>query len=235
MPWYLAGGLSHERICEALQTGAWGVDISGGVESAPGCKSPELIRQFVDGVRSAEKSMRGADSNGENADISGFFGPYGGQFVAETLVAPLNELSAGWLQFREDADFLQELRRRQLEFIGRPTPLYFANRLSQKYGLRLWLKREDLAHTGAHKINNALYQAMLAQRLGKTRLIAETGAGQHGVATAAAAAHLGLSCTVFMGAVDTQRQQLNVKRMEMLGAKVVPVNLDRPDNECHKS
>jgi tryptophan synthase beta subunit len=152
----------------------------------------------------------------------GRFGAYGGQYVPETLVANLHELEAAFESVRVDRDFRAELDSTLREFVGRATPLYFAERLSADWGGRVFLKREDLAHTGAHKINNAVGQALLAKRLGKTRIVAETGAGQHGVATAAACARLGLECVVYMGALDCERQRPNVERMKLLGAKVVP-------------
>ncbi len=157
-------------------------------------------------------------------DAKGHFGQFGGSFVAETLMHPLQELTEAWLRYREDADFLAELDADLRDYVGRPSPIYFARRLSEKIGgARIVLKREDLNHTGAHKINNTVGQAMLAQRMGKTRIIAETGAGQHGVASATVAARLGLECVVYMGATDIERQKINVYRMTLLGAKVVPV------------
>src|SRR6478609_5020876 len=151
------------------------------------------------------------------------FGPYGGRFVPETLIAALDELSAAWAEAREDEGFQSELSVLLRDFVGRPTPLYLAERLSERVGRRVYLKREDLAHTGAHKINNAVGQALLARRMGKTRVIAETGAGQHGVATATACALFGLECVVYMGSEDIRRQRPNVERMGLLGAEVVPV------------
>jgi tryptophan synthase beta chain len=151
------------------------------------------------------------------------FGPYGGQFVPETLMPALSELEAAWLEARADAGFQADLGRLLRDFAGRPTPLYEARRLSEAVGHPIWLKREDLLHTGAHKINNALGQALLAKRMGKTRIIAETGAGQHGVASATACALLGLECIVYMGTEDMRRQRPNVERMGLLGARVEPV------------
>jgi tryptophan synthase beta chain len=151
------------------------------------------------------------------------FGPYGGRYVPETLIAALDELTEAWAEAREDPAFKQRLRLLHRDFIGRPTPLYLADRLSAKAGRRIYLKREDLAHTGAHKINNAIGQALLAERMGKPRVIAETGAGQHGVATATACALFGLECVVYMGSEDIRRQRPNVERMGLLGAEVVPV------------
>ena len=151
------------------------------------------------------------------------FGPYGGRYVPETLIGALDELTAAWGEAREDAEFMARLEVLRRDFIGRPTPLYLAERLSERVGSRVYLKREDLAHTGAHKINNAVGQALLAARMGKPRVIAETGAGQHGVATATACALLGLECVVYMGSEDIRRQAPNVERMKLLGAEVAPV------------
>ena len=158
-------------------------------------------------------------------DALGHFGPYGGRFVPETLMHPLQELEAQYFRAQQDPDFQRELSYYLHEFCGRPTPLYFAERLTRELGgAKIYLKREDLLHTGAHKINNAIGQILLAKRMGKTRIIAETGAGQHGVATATVAAMFGMKCVIYMGAVDCQRQELNVYRMKMLGAEVVPVH-----------
>jgi len=157
-------------------------------------------------------------------DARGHFGPYGGMFVPETLMTALNDLTAEYEKARKDPAFQKELAYLLREYAGRPTPLYFAERLTRELGgAKIYLKREDLLHTGAHKINNALGQILLAQRMGKKRIIAETGAGQHGVATATVAARAGLECVIYMGAVDMERQALNVARMNFLGAKVVPV------------
>ena len=157
-------------------------------------------------------------------DAAGHFGPYGGRFVAETLMGPVEDLRQAYERCRRDAEFQAELKRHLKDFVGRPSPLYQAERLTAACGgARIYLKREDLNHTGAHKINNALGQALLAKRMGKTRLIAETGAGQHGVATATVAARFGFECVVYMGEEDIRRQAINVYRMRLLGAKVVPV------------
>jgi tryptophan synthase beta chain len=158
-------------------------------------------------------------------DAGGHFGPYGGRFVPETLMHPLLELEAEYFRAQHDPQFQHELSRYLKEFCGRPTPLYLAERLTHAQGgAKIYLKREDLLHTGAHKINNCLGQILLARRMGKTRVIAETGAGQHGVATATVAAMFGMKCVIYMGAVDCRRQELNVYRMKMLGADVVPVH-----------
>ena len=157
-------------------------------------------------------------------DAKGHFGPYGGVFVPETLMTALEELTQAYEAARKDPEFRRELNQLLTEFVGRPTPLYLAERLTEQLGgAKIYLKREDLLHTGAHKINNAMGQILLAKRMGKKRVIAETGAGQHGVATATAAARFGMECVVYMGEVDMKRQALNVTRMKFLGAKVVPV------------
>src|SRR2546421_3016902 len=157
-------------------------------------------------------------------DARGHFGPYGGRYVPETLMHPLQELEEEYQRARKDPEFQREFEYYLKEFCGRPTPLYFAERLTRELGgAKIYLKREDLLHTGAHKINNCIGQILLARRMGKSRIIAETGAGQHGVATATVAAMFGFKCVIYMGAVDCERQALSVYRMKMLGAEVVPV------------
>lgn len=158
-------------------------------------------------------------------DERGHFGPYGGMFVAETLMLPIQQLNEAYQRYIRDPAFMAELDADLQHYVGRPSPLYYAERWSRELGgAQIYLKREDLNHTGAHKVNNTIGQALLAKRMGKTRIIAETGAGQHGVATATVAARLGLECVVYMGAVDVERQALNVYRMRLLGAKVVAVH-----------
>ena len=157
-------------------------------------------------------------------DARGHFGPYGGRFVSETLMCALDELEAAYTSLRNDPDFIAEFDRDLAQYVGRPSPLYFAERWTRETGgAQIYLKREDLNHTGAHKVNNTIGQALLAKHMGKTRIIAETGAGQHGVASATVAARLGMSCHVFMGEEDVHRQALNVYRMKLLGAEVIPV------------
>src|SRR5947209_1342617 len=158
-------------------------------------------------------------------DSQGRFGPYGGRFVPETLMHALRQLTDEYLRARDDADFQKQFQYYLKHYVGRPSPLYFAERLTQEAGgARIYLKREDLNHTGAHKINNCIGQALLAQRMGKARVIAETGAGQHGVATATAAARFGLRCQVYMGEEDVRRQRLNVFKMKALGSEVATVH-----------
>lgn len=156
-------------------------------------------------------------------DENGFYGKFGGAFVPDILKQNISNLKTAYLKYIDDPDFQEEFDQLMRDYVGRPTPLYYAKRLSDKYGTNIYLKREDLNHTGAHKINNAIGQVLLAKRMGKRRVIAETGAGQHGVATATVCALMGMECTVYMGQVDVERQLPNVERMKMLGAKVVPV------------
>ena len=165
-------------------------------------------------------------SNKDNfPDINGFFGEYGGKFVPETLMFALDELETTYNNLKDDPSFIEEFYKDLSHFVGRPSPLYFAQRLTKHYGGgNVWLKREDLNHTGAHKINNTVGQILLAKHMGKKRIIAETGAGQHGVATATVAARLGLECHIYMGAEDVRRQSLNVYRIKLLGAHVHPVD-----------
>ncbi len=159
-----------------------------------------------------------------NPNENGYYGDFGGKYVPETLMPVLNELTSYYLKIKDDPDFIEELSYYMKNYVGRSSGLYYAQRLTQSLGgAKIYLKREDLNHTGSHKINNTIAQALLAKRMGKTRIIAETGAGQHGVATATAAAVLGLSCAVYMGAVDIERQKLNVFRMQALNAEVIPV------------
>lgn len=178
----------------------------------------------AEAVENAQEGRRAGGTTGL-PDAAGHFGRYGGRFVAETLMEPLAELESAWRECLADPVFLDELDDDLRHFVGRPSPLYYAKRLSEAAGgARIFLKREDLNHTGAHKVNNTVGQALLARRMGKPRVIAETGAGQHGVATATVAARFGMRCAVYMGAEDIQRQSTNVFRMKLLGAEVIPVD-----------
>jgi tryptophan synthase beta chain len=185
-------------------------------------------RQTTKATRAAKASTSAVKAapgyqHGAYPDARGRYGDFGGRFAPESLMAALDELEREYERAREDDAFIAELREQERTYTGRPTPLYFAQRLSTRVGANVYLKREDLAHTGAHKINNALGQGMLARRMGKRRVIAETGAGQHGVATATVCAKLGMECVVYMGEEDIRRQSLNVFRMKLLGAEVRPV------------
>jgi len=220
VPVGIAGGLRPATVAAAVRTARPAlVDASSGLERE-GLSDPARIASFV---RNARHEPGGADRVGRD----GRFGRFGGRFVPETLIPALDELEAAWRSARRDEGYRDELRRLHRDFIGRPTPIFSipAPALAERggRGASVWLKREDLAHTGAHKINNAIGQAVLAKRMGKPRVIAETGAGQHGVATATACALLGLTCVVYMGSTDIERQAPNVRRMALLGAEVRPV------------
>ncbi|MFA6413870.1 MAG: phosphoribosylanthranilate isomerase, partial [Syntrophales bacterium] len=245
-PIILAGGLKSENIVSALRTvRPRAVDICSGVESAPGKKDAEKVEKIIRIIRREETGVdhdpifamhSSADPSRSKIkkrmkimktnmpDSKGHFGVFGGRYVAETLMPALIELEEAYRRAARDPSFQKEFRAYLKDYAGRETPLYFAANLTEKFGgARIYLKREDLNHTGAHKINNTLGQALLARRMGKKRVIAETGAGQHGVATATVAALFGMECEVFMGAEDIRRQEPNVFRMKMLGAEVTPV------------
>ena len=211
-PYFLAGGLNPGNLGKALQVlSPAGVDMSSGIER-DGRKDPALMKEVLKRLDRKEKKMERK------------FGPYGGQYVPETLMEALHEVESAYEKLKEDPSFQEELQRLYREVAGRPSRLYFASRMTEDLGgARIWLKREDLNHTGSHKINNVLGQILLARRMGKKRIISETGAGQHGVATATACALFGMPCRVYMGAEDVERQGLNVFRMELMGAEVIPV------------
>ena len=215
-PFLLAGGLTPENVDRAIrQIHPWGVDVSSGIET-DGFKDPEKMKEFVKKARKQEMT--------DMAESRGRFGVHGGQYIPETLMNAVIELEEAYLRYKDDPGFNMELSTLFNEYAGRPSRLYYAEKMTEALGgAKIYLKREDLNHTGAHKINNVLGQALLAKKMGKTRLIAETGAGQHGVATATAAALMGMECVVFMGEEDTQRQALNVYKMRLLGAEVIPV------------
>ncbi|MFQ5699906.1 MAG: tryptophan synthase subunit beta [Myxococcota bacterium] len=214
---WIAGGLGPENVADAVRAARpHGVDACSALESSPGHKDPDRVRAFVTAARSALGPR-------ERPDAAGYFGRYGGRYVTETLIPALDELTEAYAVLCQDPGFARELDAALASYAGRPTPLYHAERVSAELGIEVWLKREDLAHTGAHKINNAIGQVLIARRMGKPRVIAETGAGQHGVATATACARYGLECEIYMGEEDTRRQALNVFRMELLGARVRPV------------
>jgi len=217
----LAGGLTPENVAQAIQIAhPYAVDVSGGVEATKGIKDVDKIAAFMKGVSMSITDLLSTKTL-QLPDIKGHFGKFGGRFVSETLMQPLEELTLAYERYKDDAEFLAELNDDLHHYVGRPSPLYHAIRWSNLLGgAQIYLKREDLNHTGAHKINAALGQALLAKRMGKTRIIAETGAGQHGVATATVAARLGMSCVVYMGTTDIERQKINVYRMRLLGAEV---------------
>ncbi len=211
---WIAGGLGPDNVAQAVREARpHGVDATSRLETKPGRKSAERVRAFVARAREALGSQT-------RPDAAGYFDRFGGRFVPETLLPAVEELTEAYQALREDPAFWRELEHEREHYAGRPTPLTLAERMSADLGLRVYLKREDLAHTGAHKINNAIGQALIARRMGKPRVIAETGAGQHGVATATACARYGLRCEVYMGEEDMVRQALNVFRMELLGTRV---------------
>jgi len=223
VPCLLAGGLHAGNVEQAMQeVQPAGVDASSLLEQAPGVKDHAAVEAFVAAATIAGRLGAAIPATAPAHDP--YFGDFGGRFAPETLMASLLELEQAWQEAQADANFREELEHLRRDYAGRPTPLTPARRLSAALGLELWLKREDLLHTGAHKLNNALGQALLAKRMGKTRILAETGAGQHGVATATVCALLGLECIVYMGEVDAARQHPNVQRMELLGARVAVVS-----------
>ena len=217
-PFFLAGGLTPDNVPEAIRRLApFAVDTSSGLETE-GVKDVNKMAAFVEAVRVADRARESLEHK------KGRFGIYGGQYIPETLMTAVIELEKAYNHYKHDPAFQEELTTLLNEYAGRPSRLYYAEKLTRALnGAKIYLKREDLNHTGSHKINNVLGQALLAKRMGKTRLIAETGAGQHGVATATAAALMGMECVVYMGKEDTIRQALNVYRMELLGATVIPV------------
>ncbi|MBQ9768050.1 MAG: tryptophan synthase subunit beta [Lachnospiraceae bacterium] len=216
-PYFLAGGLTPENVSTALEElQPFAVDASSSLETE-GCKDKEKMAAFVRAVRQRKDECA-------MEEINGRFGVHGGQYIPETLMNAVIELEQAYNHYKNDPEFNRELTELFNEYANRPSRLYYAKELTKVLGgAKIYLKREDLNHTGSHKINNVLGQALLAKKMGKTRLIAETGAGQHGVATATAAALMKMECVVFMGEEDTKRQALNVYRMKLLGAKVVPV------------
>lgn len=230
-PFFLSGGIGPEHAAEitGLQLpGMYAVDVNSRFEKAPGIKVLPHVQQFVKEIHSTDiKQQRmeiAVNTRGSryHVDENGYYGKFGGAYIPEMLYPNVEELRQNYMQIMADADFQQQFTQLLKDYVGRPSPLYLARRLSEKYQANIYLKREDLNHTGAHKVNNTIGQILLAQRLGKKRIIAETGAGQHGVATATVCALMGMECVVYMGSVDIERQAPNVARMKMLGATVVP-------------
>jgi len=229
-PVILAGGLTPENVRRTVETvHPDGIDISSGVEREPGIKDKRKLNELFHELH----GMNGEYENSMNPmtkpkytqpDAGGHYGQFGGKYVPESLIPALEELESTYNDLKNTPEFQEELNALHREYSGRPSPLTFAPNLSEETGYQIYLKREDLNHTGAHKINNTLGQILLAKKMGKTRIIAETGAGQHGVATATVAAKFGLQCIVYMGEEDIRRQRLNVFRMELLGAEVRPVD-----------
>ncbi len=224
----VAGGIGTQNIGRILAIlDPFGIDISSAVETE-GKKNPKLIASFIQEFTTVQQQkiqIQGDLSEYYTTfpDEHGKFGRFGGKFMPETLIPAINELERAYFKYKNDPSFLSELNQIRSNYMGRPTPLSLAHNLSKQYECKIYLKREDLLHGGAHKLNNVMGQALLAKKMGKTKLVAETGAGQHGFATAIAGAYFGMTTTIFMGVVDMQRQKYNVSRMKMLGATVIPV------------
>ena len=220
-PFFLSGGIGLSQIddinkfqkSEASKY-CYALDVNSKFEIEPGFKNVKDLKKFKNNLTSKIMNY--------NVNEKGYYGEFGGAFIPEMLYPNVEELRQNYLKIMAEPDFKKEFNQLLKDYVGRPSPLYFAKRLSEKYNTKIYLKREDLNHTGAHKINNTIGQILMAQRLGKTRIIAETGAGQHGVATATVCALMGLECIVYMGEIDIARQAPNVARMKMLGARVVP-------------
>ncbi len=247
-PYFLAGGIGPDEASHLLSSpfsGMAGLDLNSCFEISPGLKDVEKLSNFFSTMptlpnprreplpcapkgseRSQDKRLvsRARLSSAPSPDINGYYGEFGGAFIPELLQANVDELTDCYLKHTSSDGFQEEFNQLLADYVGRPTPLYHASNLSAIHGARIYLKREDLCHTGAHKLNNVVGQALLAKKMGKKHVVAETGAGQHGVATATVCAKLGIPCTIFMGEKDTRRQQINVLRMKMLGAEVIPVS-----------
>ncbi|GAA4270690.1 hypothetical protein GCM10022257_27910 [Hyunsoonleella aestuarii] len=221
-PFFLSGGIGLDHVEDIklfkkniASKYCCAIDVNSKFETEPGLKNVSILREFINKLNN-KKTMN------YNVDEKGYYGEFGGAFIPEMLYPNVEELRQNYLKIMAEPDFQKEFDQLLKDYVGRPSPLYYAKRLSDKYNTKIYLKREDLNHTGAHKINNTIGQILMAKRLGKTRIIAETGAGQHGVATATVCALMGLECIVYMGEIDIARQAPNVARMKMLGAKVVP-------------
>ncbi len=224
-PYLVAGGIGPDevkRLLSAPLPGMAGLDLNSCFEVSPGLKDVFKLSKIFPLI---SQNIQGEGVNRfPSPDSNGYYGEFGGAFIPELLQANVDELLASYLKYSSTDGFKDELNHLLADYVGRPTPLYHASNLSAIYGARIYLKREDLCHTGAHKLNNVVGQALLAKKMGKKHVVAETGAGQHGVATATVCAKLSIPCTIFMGVKDTRRQQINVLRMKMLGAEVVPVS-----------
>jgi phosphoribosylanthranilate isomerase len=226
LPFFLSGGISMEdtdAILSISDNRLYAIDINSRFEKAPSIKNINLIDAFMKKIRSGTTDLSSVAMTKYQVNSKGFYGEFGGAYIPEAMYPNIEQLRLNYLDIMNSHAFQEEFRSLLKDYVGRPSPLYYAKRLSEKYNTKIYLKREDLNHTGSHKINNTIGQILIARRLGKTRIIAETGAGQHGVATATVCALMGMKCIVYMGAVDVARQMPNVLRMQMLGAKVVPV------------
>lgn len=227
-PFFLSGGIGINQIEDIKQFAqskasdyCYALDVNSKFEIEPGLKNSSVLKEFKKNLSMVLDNNKETVMN-YNVDEKGYYGEFGGAFIPEMLYPNVEELRQNYLKVMAEPEFQKEFNQLLKDYVGRPSPLYFAKRLSEKYNTKIYLKREDLNHTGAHKINNTIGQILMAKRLGKTRIIAETGAGQHGVATATVCALMGLECIVYMGEIDIARQAPNVARMKMLGAKVVP-------------
>lgn len=227
-PFFLSGGIGVDQIEELkafanskASTYCYALDVNSKFEIEPGLKNTTQLQEFIKNL-STVLQHKNKNVMNYNVNEKGYYGEFGGAFIPEMLYPNVEELRQKYLKVMAEPDFKKEFDQLLKDYVGRPSPLYFAKRLSEKYNTKIYLKREDLNHTGAHKINNTIGQILMAKRLGKTRIIAETGAGQHGVATATVCALMGLECIVYMGEIDIARQAPNVARMKMLGATVVP-------------
>jgi phosphoribosylanthranilate isomerase len=226
LSFFLSGGIGPDdarTLAESNIRSLFAVDINSRFETGPALKNIDQLKKFFSILRTKTIKTQSETMTKYEVDANGFYGEFGGAYIPEAMYSNIEELRLNYLDILNSDSFQKEFRQLLKDYAGRPSPLYFSGRLSEKYNTKVYLKREDLNHTGSHKINNTIGQILIAKRLGKTRIIAETGAGQHGVATATVCALMGIKCVVYMGAVDVERQAPNVLRMQMLGAKVVPV------------
>ncbi len=226
LPFFLSGGIGPgdvEAILNYHHPSLIALDINSRFETQPGIKNIMEIKKFMTAIRTNNHNETDKSMISFQVNSRGYYGEFGGAYIPEAMYPNIEQLRTNYLDILNSTKFQQEFRKLLKDYVGRPSPLYFAKRLSDHYSTKIYLKREDLNHTGSHKINNTIGQILIARQLGKTRIIAETGAGQHGVATATVCALMGMKCIVYMGSVDVARQMPNVLRMQMLGAKVVPV------------
>jgi phosphoribosylanthranilate isomerase len=226
LPFFLSGGIGSndaEELCGNNIRSLYAVDVNSRFETEPAVKDINELKRFFNILRNTNNKSSLTKMTSFQVDSKGFYGEFGGAYIPEAMYPNIEELKLNYIDILNSDSFKNDFRQLLKDYVGRPSPLYFAKRFSEKYGTKIYLKREDLNHTGSHKINNTIGQILIAKRLGKTRIIAETGAGQHGVATATVCALMGIKCVVYMGSVDVARQAPNVLRMQMLGAKVVPV------------
>ncbi len=226
LPFFLSGGIGPEDVDSVLSyknPHFYALDINSRFETEPAMKNIVQLKKFITKIHNGNTGISSNTMTTYHVNSKGFYGEFGGAYIPEAMYPNIEQLRLNYLNIMNSSAFQKEFRQLLKDYVGRPSPLYYAKRLSENYNTKIYLKREDLNHTGSHKINNTIGQILIAKKLGKTRIIAETGAGQHGVATATVCALMGMKCIVYMGAVDVARQMPNVLRMQMLGAKVVPV------------